>query len=223
MFHTIRPPFALPRRLRWGVSLGAFVALASNGVNACPQHYQNGSNGRVFEIVNCEDGFGLEEYAENGGDLNVQDRSGYTALWTAIVGGRLEVASKLIQLGADVNAGEEAPISALIGSLSTLRESATDIQLIALIDEFAGSGANFDIRGATGNHLLIEFVAGMCELPSMGSLRANYGLLVQLRPHRVSLNSDDRLALDHLRTLSALGLYDETCVAKLAGGTISDG
>jgi hypothetical protein len=223
MLQALRPdsiPFCAQRMI---ICLAAVFTLLGSDASACPEVSQDIAAEQIFEIVSCGDIRSLDDYAKAGGDLDIMRNGHHTALWSAIVGGRIDMASRLINLGADVNAGKDAPVSALIGSLLQLRSTVEDRELIGLINEFADVGTNFDIRSATGNHLLINAIAAICEIPALGTTKDLNRIASELRPHRVSLNENDRMALDHLRTLSALGLYDSNCLVGFAGGPINDG
>ena len=204
------------------LKLFSILALVGGASNACPQSLRNSEHGELFDIISCGDLLELERYADKGGDIDSL-RYGNTALWSTIVDGRLDVAKRLISLGADVNVGEDAPITALIGSLRELSEANSDSAVLNLVRDFSNAGANFDILGAAGNHLLISFVSETCETPSLGTIEDRRALAQQLRPHRVSLTENDLKALVHIRTLSDLGIYDKDCVAELIGGPIRDG
>lgn len=223
MLKVLRPdsfPFCHPRMV---TCLAVVVILLGSGASACPEPRRTIAAEEIFEIISCGNIRSLDDYAKAGGDLDIMRNGHHTALWSAIVGGRIDMASRLINLGADINAGEDAPVSALIGSLSQLRSTVEDRDLIGLINEFAEVDTNFDIRSTTGNHLLIGAITAICEIPALGTMKDLNRIASGLRPHRVSLNDNDRTALDHLRTLSALGLYDSNCLAKFAGGPINDG
>jgi len=69
------------------------------------------------ELARINDIKGLRKFISEGGDINIQDKNGWTALMVAIYGGKKEIVELLIKRKADLEIQNQMDETALIASI----------------------------------------------------------------------------------------------------------